>query len=242
MTSFNEKGKTENCQNFPVFKKNIKVKEESWRVIEPQAIQMGLDRLVRKVKGEDSLAREANCHKTCFKDFHLKYLNYLKAEEKKEERHSEAQSDSTTTHDYAFSVTLNVLSKRVIQKKHLITLSELRLVYVSKLENQGCANASYREEKLLSKLENCELRAFLSFSLIKKSGSIIIDYIIYNAKLSIGDAVLASYKFGYTNGSSPKKAAASLRDFITAEYAKSKPLPWPPTVDDLESKHLCDCV
>ena len=98
------------AKNVPVFMKNIKVKEESWKVIEPRAFKMGLDRLVRKVK-EDLFAREANFHKTCFKDFHLKYLNYLKAEQKKEERHSEAQSDPATAHDYSFSVILNIVKK-----------------------------------------------------------------------------------------------------------------------------------
>jgi len=221
------RGKTENCQTFPVFKENMKVKEESWRVIEPRAVEMGLNRLVRKVKGEDLFAKAAKYHKTCFKDFRLKYLNFLKAEDKVAGRPSGAQSDMGSAHEVAFSVIINELSKSVIQEKHLITLSDLRIAYVTELKNHDCSNADYHGKKLKSKLENCSLHRFLGFSQIEKCGC-IVDYIIYNAKLSVSDAVAASYAFGYAHGSKPEKAAASLHDCITAEYAKSKPPPWPP--------------
>ena len=76
------KGRTENCQTFAVFKKNKKVKEESWREIEPRAIKMNINRLVRKVRGEDLFAKRAMYHKSCLKEYGLKYINYLKTEDK----------------------------------------------------------------------------------------------------------------------------------------------------------------
>ena len=235
------KGRTENCQTFPVFKKNKKVKEESWREIEPRAIKMNLNRLVRKVKGEDLFAKRAMYHKSSFKEFGLKYINYLKTEDKSVESPSDSQSDTDSAHNHAFGAVIDMLSKVVVEEKHVTTLSKLRILYVSELEKYGCVNASLLSKKLKSKLDNCRLQTFLGFSQINKSGC-IIDYIIYNAKLSVEDVVAAPYNYGYANGCNPKKAAASLHDFIASEHAKCTPLPWPPTVADLESENLRDSV
>ena len=49
-------------------------------------------------------------------------------------------------------------------------------------------------------------------------------------------------KYSIVVDCNPKKAAASLHDFIASEHAKCTPLPWPPTVADLESENLRDSV
>ncbi len=63
---------------FPVYKdRDGALKEPTWKQIEPRALELGLHRLHRMVRGEDLFVREANFHQSCHKSFNLKYTNHL---------------------------------------------------------------------------------------------------------------------------------------------------------------------
>lgn len=67
-------GRTERCVMFVSFKG----KKAAWTHIESQALEIGDNRLHRKVAGEDLCAREARFHKSCHTSFKLKHVNHLR--------------------------------------------------------------------------------------------------------------------------------------------------------------------
>ena len=71
---------------------------------------MGMNRLVRKVRGEDLFAKAANYHKTCFKEFRLTCLNFQKVADKATESSSATQPDPVSAHDHAFNVIFDTVS------------------------------------------------------------------------------------------------------------------------------------
>ena len=119
--------KVENCQNFPVFKSDQRrLKEASWKLLEPRAAEMGLTRLVRQIGGKGLFAGEANYHKICFNDFNMKNASYCNAK-KKTATFSQSDSDG---HAQAFAKVMEMLSRQVLQEQGIVKLSDLGLAYV----------------------------------------------------------------------------------------------------------------
>ena len=121
--------KRENCQNFPAFKSDQRLKETSWKLIQSCAAEMGLTRSVRNIGGKDLFAVEANYHKMCFNDFNMKYVSYCNAK-KKTATFSQSDSDG---HAQAFTKVMEMLYRQVLQEQGIVKLSDLRLAYVSEL-------------------------------------------------------------------------------------------------------------
>ena len=202
--------KRENCQNFPVFKSDQRrLKEASWKLIESRAAEMDFTRSVRKIGGKDLFAGEANYHKMCFNDFNMKYASYWNAK-KKTATFSQSDSDG---HAQAFAKVMEMLSRQVLPEQGIVKLSDLRLAYVSELQIQGVPNSNYRGENLKAKIENSKYQASVGFSQITVSGC-IVDYLLYDNRLSISDAITTSYRLGCAYELNPHRAAASIHDNI----------------------------
>lgn len=108
-------------------------------------------------------------------------------------------------------------------------LASLRLVYTQELERNGFPNPDYRGEKLKSKLEKHE---GIAFAKVKQDDKGCITYnLVYNAILSVADAVAHAYKLGSKD--KYQDVALLLRGTIQKTFRESKTLPWPPTADDL---------
>ena len=50
----------------------------TWKQIDPRVLELGSNRLHRKVQGEDLFAREAQFHPFSRKSFNLKYADYFR--------------------------------------------------------------------------------------------------------------------------------------------------------------------
>lgn len=230
-------GKTQRCIKFPVYKsKEGIMKEPTWKKIESQALELGLHRLHRMVQGEDLFAREANYHQSCRKSFDLNYANHKRLTSRGEALHTSPVHGETTgetpiaiAHQMAFNAVLDVIQDEVIGQKKIVQLSSLRLVYTQELERNGFPNPEYRGEKLKSKLEKHEEIAFAKVTHDDK-GCITYN-LVYNASLSVSDAVAHAYQLGSKD--KYQDVALLLRRTILKTFRESKTLPWPPTADDL---------
>lgn len=234
--------KTERCIKFAVYKnKDGSLKEPTWKQIEPQALELGLHHLHRMVQCEDLFARDANYHQSCRKSFNLKYANHKRVTSRAlatSPISDTEQNLKAAAHQMAFTAVLDVIQDLVIQQKKVVQLASLRLVYTQELERNGSPNPEYRSEKLKTKLEKHEGIAFAKVAADDK-GCITFN-LVYNANLSVSEAVACAYKLGSKD--KYEDVALLLHDTIKKTFRESKSLPWPPTADDLEVTSLDDLL
>ncbi|KAK5870594.1 hypothetical protein PBY51_003528 [Eleginops maclovinus] len=228
-------GKTQRCIKFPVYKsKDGTLKEPTWKRIEPQALEPGLHHLHRMVQDEDLFAREANYHQSCRKSFDLNYANHKRLTSRGEALDTNPVSGTgetpiATAHQMAFNAVLDVIQDVVIRQKKIVQLASLHLAYTQELERNGFPNPEYRNEKLKSKLEKHE---GITFAKVTAEDKGCITYnLVYNASLSVSDAVAHAYKL--ESKDKYEYVALLLRGTIQKTFRASKTLPWPPTADDL---------
>ena len=231
-------GKTERCIKFPMFKdKDGTLKEPTWKQIEPRALELGNSRLHRKVQSEDLFAREAQFYPSCRNSFNLMYANYLRdtARTLNSDKLETDQERKASVHRQAFTAVLDFIQDSVIGQKNVVLLSSLRLIYIKELERNGFPNAEYRGEKLKARIENHAIREQIAFAKVNPGDKGCITYnLVYSASISVAEAV----SFAYQLGSKDKyqDVAQLLRSSIQRAFKEAKPLPWPPSADDLEVK------
>ena len=237
-------GKTERCTKFSVFKeKDGAFREPSWTPIASQSLAMGNGRLYRLVEGEDLFAREAQYHPSCHNAFKLQYVSHcrpIKAEAARCECDTEQQR-KVAAHLKAFNIVLDFIQHRVVEQNEVVELSSLRLLYIQELESTDFPNPDYRSEKLKDRLQNHEIHSLITFAKVNPGNKGCISFnLVYNANLSVGDAVTYAYKLGSKD--KYKDVALLLRGMIQQAFCESRPLPWPPTAEDLEVHSMNDVL
>jgi hypothetical protein len=223
------KGKTERCTKFAAFKG----KEPTWLLIEPRALEIGESRLHRMVVGEDLFAREACFHKSCHDAFHLKYLHHQKRETKP------AQDERSAAYQSAFDSVLDLIEDKVIRKNEVVQLTTLHQLYIKALEQQGFSNPDYPSIKLKLRLQRHEINERIEFTKVTIKGCIAHN-LIFSKQISLADAVASAYRIGSRDNLSD--VALDLRNTVKTVFNESKPLPWPPTADELESLSINEYI
>ena len=231
-------GKTERCMKFPIFKgKDGALKEPTWKQIEPRALELGNNRLHRKVQGEDLFAREAQFHPSCRNSFSLKYINYLRdtARDLNCDKTETDQERKASAHRQAFAVVLDFIQDSVIGQKKVVLLASLRLIYIKELERNAFPNAEFRSEKLKARIENHDIIKQIAFAKVNPGDKGCITHnLIYSASISVADAVSYAYQLGSKD--KYQDVALLFRSSIQQAFKLAKPLPWPPSAEDLEVK------
>lgn len=232
-------GKKEQCVTFPVFKDNRGVTlEPTWKQIEPRALAMGDNRLFRKVQGQDLFAREAKYHSSCRKAFNLRYINHLRDTNCKKEGPPTEQEQKTLAHQKALDVVIDYIQESVIAQEEIVELRALRLLYVKELDKNGFPSPDYRSENLKAKLEKHEIGELIEFTKVNPGDykNCIMLTLVYSTGINRADAVAHAYKLGTIDRY--QDVALLLRQVIYNAFKESEPLPWPPTVEDLNVNSL----
>ena len=195
---------------------------------------MGRVRLHRRVQGEDLFAREAKFHKSCFQSFKLDYLAYSRKEAQNKEQPSTSFEDhNKTAHQKAFDLVLDYLKQHVIIHKEVILLTTLHQIYVPELKIMGVPDPAYPSRCLKERLERHAINSHISFTRFDPGNAGCIRYfLIYNATMSVSEAVEQAYSLGTKNN--VMDTAKLLRGLIQKAFSNSTALPWPPTADDLD--------
>ena len=139
------------------------------------------------------------------------------------------------SHQKAFDVILNFIHDHIIDQHEVLQMSYLRGLYIQELEKNGFPNPDYRTEKLKSRLVNDDVHKLIAFTNVTPGDNSCVTYtcnLIYSASMSVADAVTFAYKLGCKD--QHEDVAMFLRRIIQQVFKTSKPLPWPPTADDLE--------
>ena len=137
------------------------------------------------------------------------------------------------SHQKAFDVILNFIHDHIIDQHEVLQMSYLRGLYIQELEKNGYPNPDYRTEKLKSRLVNDDVHKLIAFTNVTPGDNGCVTYNLrYSASMSVADAVTFAYKLGSKD--QHEDVAMFLRIIIQQAFKPSKPLPWPPTADDLE--------
>ena len=187
------------------------------------------------MQGEDLFAREAQFHPSCRKSFNLKYINCLRdtARTTSCDKTDTDQDRKAHAHLKAFTVVLDFIQDCVIGQNKVVLLASLRRLYIQELEKNGFPNPEYRSEKLKARLENSDIHELIAFAKVTPGDKGCINYnLVYSASISVADAVAYAYKLGSRD--KYEDVALLLRSSIQRAFKESKPLPWPPSADDLE--------
>ena len=233
-------GKKEQCVTFAVFKDNRGVTlEPTWKQIELRALALGDNRLFRKVQGQDLFAREAQYHSLCRKAFNLRYINHLRDTNSRKEGPPTEQEQKTLAHQKALDVVIDYIQESVIAREEVVELRALRLLYVKELGKNGFPSPDYRSENLKAKLEKHEIGELIEFITKVNQGdykNCIMLTLVYSAGINRADAVAHAYKLGTIDRY--QDVALLLHQAIYNSFKESEPLPWPPTVEDLNVNSL----
>ena len=202
---------------------------ESWQRIAMIAEEKGNSSLLRKIKGIDLLAAEAQFHPKCRKMFEVLDDRGLSQEKETVSR----QANMMDAHNLAFMAVLDFVKDRIIVHQEVIPLTSLRLIYTAKLDETSFGNPNYRAEKLMRRLESHpEIGRNLVFNKVEpdERGSLPF-YLVHSTSLTVNDAVRQVYKL--TSKDCMKDVALLLRGIICRAFRERKALPWPPTAADL---------
>jgi len=108
--------------------------------------------LLRRIKGYDLFACEAQYHRSC----RLDYVRDPASWQSNDEITKTEQAELDLAHKRAFAVTCAIVEEKVIAQKSVIQLEELRKAYIDELDQTSHPNPMYRSEKLKAKLLETE--------------------------------------------------------------------------------------
>ena len=198
-------------------------------------LELGNNRLHHKVQGEDMFARDTQFHPSCRNSFNLKYIKYLHDTALNCDKTETDQEHKASAHRQAFAVVLDFIQDSVIGQKKVVLLASLRLIYIKELERNAFPNAEFRTEKLKARIENHDIIKQIAFAKVNTGDKGCITYnLVYSASISVADAVSYTYQLGSKD--KYQHIALLLCSSIQQAFKEAKPLPWPPSAEDLEVK------
>ena len=134
--------------------------------------------MLRKFKGYDLFACEAQFHARCRKEYTRKRTRVSTDFELKSQ-----QSEMELAHADAFKEVYVIVDDKLIKDGGIIKLSDLRSTYVKSLEKTAFANPKYRSENLKAKLIKC-YNEHLSFVQLGSQGK-YQSSLVYNPLLTL---------------------------------------------------------
>ena len=183
--------------------------------------------MLRKIKGYDLFACEAQYHRLCRKEYIRKPTNLSMDFDLKLQ-----QSDMEAAHRDAFTNVCSIVDNKLIKEGGIIKLSDLREIYVAGLEKTPFASPKYRSDNLKAKLVKC-YNEQLSFVQLGSQGR-YQSSIVYKSSVDIGSLVRMTYELSSTDRLS--KMALQLYDSIIEKFKTTEAYLWPPTARDLEDQ------
>ena len=182
--------------------------------------------LLRRIKGYDLFACEAQAHSTCRK----LYVNISVHWRSDSLEAKTKQSSMEMAHQSAYNTVCATVEKKLIVKQGIVKLTDLQQQYVSVLEQSPFPNANYRSENLAAKLTKSYPQT-LSFAKLEKKGK-FQSQLVYSSAIEVGSAVSMAYELSTIDRT--RDVALHLRNEIKNSFESSNPLRWPPTAKDLD--------
>ena len=142
------------------------------------------------------------------------------------------QSDMEATHKDAFTEVCAIVDNKLIKEGGIIKLSDLREIYVARLEKTPFANPKYRSDSLKAKLVK-SYNEHLSFVQLGMQGR-YQSSLVHRSSVDIGSLIRMTYELRSTDRLS--KMALQLYDCITEKFKTTEAYRWPHTAREPEDQ------
>ena len=123
---------------------------------------------------------------------------------------------------------------KLIKEGGIIKLSDLREIYVARLEKTPFADPEYRSDSLKAKLVKC-YDEHLSFVKLGRQGR-YQSSLVHKSSVDIGSLIWLTYELTGSSTDRLSKMALQLYDSITEKFKTTEAYRWPPTARDLEDQ------
>ena len=207
----------------------ISFEEDSWKSIVKKAESNNDEDFLVRVRGYDLQTYGAVYHSSC----RSKYMSCSTRWLSSNVEQITAQEGIEHAHQNAFERVSSILNDEVIDKKKVLKLSELTSIYRRALEGTEFQNDQYRGENLKKKIENdFSFKNKISFVRLNESSK-YESYLVYSMNTEYSQVIKSAYYLG--NSDNIKDVAKHLRKHICEAFERVKDMPWPPSVEDLNS-------
>ena len=196
--------------------------------IQDFAESIGDEKLLTRIRGFDLFACEAQYHRSCQK----KYLQNPEKWRSQDEDQKMQQSEKEAVHREALNAVQEVIDSQVIHLKKVLKLSQLRDLYVRKLEKTEFANPNYRGENLKTNLEK-KYGTKLKFIKMDSKGK-FTSYLVVDCETDIESAVKFAFELG--NADTITDTALAIRKDVLDAFEDDEEFSWPPTVHSITSQ------
>ena len=183
--------------------------------------------MLRKIKGYDLFACEAQFHARCRKEYTRKPTSVSTDFALKSQ-----QTEMEQAHVNAFKEVCVIVDDKLIKDCGIIKLSDLRTTYVKSLEKTPFANPKYRSENLKAKLIKC-YNEHISFVQLGSQGK-YQSSLVYKSSIDTGSLVRLTFELSSADRLSTM--ALQLYESISEKFKTTEAYPWPPTARDLEDQ------
>lgn len=184
--------------------------------------------LLRQIRGYDLFSCEAKYHQSC----RAKYNDPEKWRSENDDQ-KELTNEMEESRDMCFRKLCEVIDRKIIYDKGVMTLTDLRDMYVSFLADSPFPNPNYRTGKLKSRLmRHKDYSEKLSFVNLDRRGGKLQSELIFSNETNLAEAVKNGYMLGCSN--MIDDVGNFLHRVITDAFEKGDPLPWPPTASYLQ--------
>ncbi|KAL2095547.1 hypothetical protein ACEWY4_007695 [Coilia grayii] len=201
-----------------------KFKSSAYKNIEKKAMELSDEDLLRKIRGVDLFAKEAQFHECCRKQYMVKRAPQSDTSSAASEIATKKALIST-----AFTRVHDHIKTEVIEKGQVVKLAHLTALYNETLtEFRETAVAEITSHNLRQKIECCpDLKDCIDFS----SCPFKDTFLFCNSLESMKTTVRSAYELGITDWC--KEVSHDLHKKIVTAFKTSEPLPWPPRAHDL---------
>ena len=187
------------------------------------------ERLLRRIWGYDLFASVAKYHQSC-RD------KYNDPEKWRSQNYDlkDFRNEKEESRDMGFSNLCELIDRRIVIGKEVLTLIDLRDTYVLILADSPFPNTNYRTGKLKAKLlrhkDYCDK---LSFVYLVRRGGQLQSELVFRNETSLAEAVKNGYMLGCSN--MIDEVGKFLHRVIKDAFEKGDAVPWPPTASYLQT-------
>ena len=181
------------------------------------------EKLLRRIRGQDLFACEAQFHKSC----RAKYVQDSNRRSTNTQE-CESQGDLQKAHYDTYNAITGIVDKEIFLEGKIPKLSDLCNMYIDLLQNTRYANPSYRSSKLKAKREK-----FYGDKLSFCEPVRFNTYLVFNSNISMDFVIRQAYTLGLQDILTD--SATSLHEEMNNTWKSAPELKWPPTVNDLAS-------
>ena len=171
------------------------------------------------------IRKKMMCHPSC----RYSYINLSVHWRSSKEDQKQRQRSLEAAHNSAFDAVSSVIDQEIIRNQKIISLNDIKKIYVEALSCTDHKNEKYRSENLKSRLIKIYGK-HIAFSAPVSKGR-FQSSLVYSTAMDIDKAIFLAYQLGSTDGI--RDTALKEREDIVVSHKKSPKMEWPITATEL---------